>query len=61
MRTENKSLRMAKKVVCDVCGDEIYLEPEETESHRGGSVGKIGVTEYEDGRPKHLCREHLAF
>lgn len=52
---------MAKKVTCDICGDEIFLEPEETESHRGGSVGKIGVTEYEDGRPRHVCRGHLAF
>ena len=49
---------MAKKVNCDLCGDEIFLEPEETESHRGG---KIGVTEYEDGKPKHYCREHLTF
>lgn len=54
-------MSMAKKVTCDVCGDEVYLEPEETESHRGGSTGKVGVTHYEDGRPRHMCREHLSF
>jgi len=56
-----KTLYMAKKVVCDVCGDEIYLEPEDVETHRGGTTGKIGITEYEEGRPKHMCRDHLAF
>ncbi|MDY7081975.1 MAG: hypothetical protein SXQ77_06110 [Halobacteria archaeon] len=50
---------MAKKVVCDICGDEIFLEPEDTEVHRGGKPGKIGITE--DGKPMHVCREHLTF
>lgn len=52
---------MAKKVVCEVCGDEIYLEPESVEGHRGGEPGKLGVTEYRDGKPVHVCREHLSF
>ncbi|MFB6282881.1 MAG: hypothetical protein ABEK59_02975 [Halobacteria archaeon] len=51
---------MAKKTVCDICGGEIFLEPEDVESHRGGQVGKIGVTEYQDGKPMHVCREHLS-
>ncbi len=50
---------MAKKEICEICGDEIYLEPEDTESHRGGTMGKMGVVEYEDGKPQYLCKEHL--
>lgn len=52
---------MPKREFCDECGDEILLEPEDTEGHRGGEVGKLGTIEYEDGQPRYLCREHLTF
>lgn len=47
-----------EKNICEICGEEIIMEPEET--HRGGQMKKMGAVTYEDGEPKYVCREHLS-